>query len=479
MAESSKNRWAGLLIGPVMIFLALSAIWKNETRFDYHLAAKEALVIPAATYAVPGHNLALTGPMDQGLTLVGEYVDSFTGYLMVRRSAEIYAWSEDEDDEGNVTWSRKWMSGVENNSRNSGITQQLSSRRFMPDEYQVGDLRIRSELMEFVDPVRGIGSGELEVVHRSLEPRGEYLYWSKGGSNQIGDERVTYRGVPVPPIATYFGHFDGEYGVADTSEMRSGWVNEIIQDSGVLHHLVAGEREDALATMQAHIRTVKWIVRGVASAVVLIGFLIFFSTMLGFLYGIPLIGDIARFGVWILSISFTLPLVLLTMLLGYFVANPLALAVVSAPIVVGVVLLRQRNRATQRVIYHDLESRYGTALQKSDLKELEFIELAQLAFADNHLDPSEEKFLRRWATKQGWDDARFTQLLTRAKQEQSAQSSEVRGEEHLRNLVRLALADGHLSQSELSAIERAAKRMGYEHTKVARLTQEVQQLAMG
>ncbi|NCF85192.1 MAG: hypothetical protein GWQ08_06615 [Verrucomicrobiaceae bacterium] len=121
MANRKKNRWAGIVFGPVLVFAALSAIWKNETRFDYHRAAAKTQEFVALGEALSGDLMSFTGDMNRELTMSGEYVDSFTGYLSVKRHAEIYAWDKDESDDS-VTWKKKWMSSLESNSRNNSLT---------------------------------------------------------------------------------------------------------------------------------------------------------------------------------------------------------------------------------------------------------------------------------------------------------------------------------------------------------------------
>ncbi|EIC23514.1 TMEM43 family protein [Thiorhodovibrio frisius] len=478
MATDKKNRWAGLLLGPAIVFIGLGAIWKNETRFDYHQAAQQTQSVQSPRDLVSEQRFSYTGNMDQGLVMDGDYVETFTGYLMVRRSAEIYAWDKDTDSDDHVTWTRRWMSSVESNSRNQGIRQQLSSRTFTLAQYDLGDLAINGARIEFVDKTVEISPQDLQVTHSALQDQGGYLYLSKGQSDNLGDERVRYTGIPVPATATYFGKAAAGRGVADTSQARTGMINDLIQDSGILHHLVAGERETALATMAAHISRLKWIVRGLASVAVILGFNIFFSTILGVLYSVPVIGNIARSGAFVLSLVLGIPLILITMLGGFFLANPLVPAVLAALLIVGIIALRQRKKQTRKAVYQDLQTQYGPQLETLDMTELEFIELAKLVFADGQFDPKEEKFLRDWSRKQGWNDAHFATMLAKAKDMGSAgPPSRIASEEHLKTLIRLALADGNLSREELKSIEHAGKRLGYDQKRIARLTQQVLQLA--
>ena len=175
MAKKDKNKWAGVFIGPILTAMALAALWKNETRFDYHRAATKTTAVNSIDNALSGQLISYTGTMDRQLTMQGDYVDSFTGFMTVYRSAEIYAWEKEDDDDG-VTWNLRWMSSVESNSRNSGIRQLLSSKHFVPEQYEVNELTIDSQQIEFVDsyddiPPPGCNLRAQKKPHRQSSPR--------------------------------------------------------------------------------------------------------------------------------------------------------------------------------------------------------------------------------------------------------------------------------------------------------------------
>lgn len=475
MANRKKNRWAGIVFGPVLVFAALSAIWKNETRFDYHRAAAKTKEIVALGEALSGDLMSFTGDMNRELTMSGEYVDSFTGYLSVKRHAEIYAWDKDESDDS-VTWKKKWMSSLESNSRNNSLTQELESRSFLPPDYEVGELKVTSDKIEFVDSNETIAAGSLTLKRSNLEIEGsEHLYLRKNRNDELGDERVSYSGVPVPETATYFGKFESQLGVPDTTHQRTGMINQMIQDSGILHHIVAGDREAALTTMKAHIGRLKWIVRGIGTACVVFGFSILFGTVIGVLFHIPFVGRIAEAGTFLLALAFGLPLAFITMIAAYLIANPIVLAIIVLAVVTVFFKLRQRGRSSQAAMKNQLDKEYGRVLKDSELQELEFIQLAQLASSESGISEDEEKFLRQWARKHRWPDPKFEQLLAKAQaQSESANGDTISqtGEEHLLTLVRLALADGSMSQYEMKSIRRAAKKSGFDDSKIRDLMQQ-------
>jgi len=307
MADRNRNSWMGVLIGPAITFLALAVLWKNETRFNFYAAANKTTAVQNPDDAADGQQLSVTGEMDRELTMTGDYVERLTGYLRVSRQAEIYAWDKDKDSDDHVTWRREWMSRVESNSRNNGIHQTLSSKTFLPDSYRVGQLKVQTDKIEFVDATELLDLGQLELVNTKLVREGGFFYLHKSGlasaevsaptsGQQLGDERIRYRGIPVPDTATYFGKYQSGQGVADLSNQRTGWVNLLIQDTGVLHHLVAGDRPQALFSMKAYLGRLKWIVRGIGTVASVVGVMILFSSIFGFLYGIPVIGRVAEAG---------------------------------------------------------------------------------------------------------------------------------------------------------------------------------------
>ncbi|MCR9294835.1 MAG: hypothetical protein NXI32_19110 [bacterium] len=156
MARRNKNSAAGVIVGPVVALLAMVALWKNETRFDYYRAASRTPVVSLIDQAPTDKSFCYTGPMNLDLEIRGDYIEAFVGELVVYRQAEIYCWDRDEDSDGDVTWNMEWMSSVESNSRNSGIRQELESKTLLPPSYLVGDLAVDSGRLEFVDATHRI-----------------------------------------------------------------------------------------------------------------------------------------------------------------------------------------------------------------------------------------------------------------------------------------------------------------------------------
>ena len=90
MASKRKkdNKAAGVIIGPIFVIASVTALWKNETRFDYHKAAAKTEPAMSLDRLEPGRNFSYSGEMDQSLTLARANtlrplpdIWSFTGML--------------------------------------------------------------------------------------------------------------------------------------------------------------------------------------------------------------------------------------------------------------------------------------------------------------------------------------------------------------------------------------------------------------
>lgn len=479
MARKKRNSWLGVLIGPAITFFALVALWKNETRFNFYAAANSAPTVQNISDAPDGQDLSWTGSMDQELTMQGEYVEKLTGYLRVDRSAEIYAWDQDEDSKKHVTWQKEWMNSLESNSRNNGLTKTFTGKKFQPSSYQVDRLEVQADKIEFVNSTENLDLDQLKLVQQGLVKEDTYYYSRKSndGGLSLGDERISYTGIPVPATATYFGKYQSGQGVADTSQERHGWLNVLIQDRGVLHHLVAGDRPQALATMKAYLGQIKWIVRGIGTTACVVGMLVLFGSVFGFLYGIPVIGWIAESGAFLFSLAIGIPLAVTTILVAYLFANPFVLLGLGLMVAATLYFFRRRANTVKDGLKDQLHQRYGHEVKDAELKEIEFVELAQFALADGNFDDDEAKFLRKWAKKHGWTDKKYSMMIERAKSKLAASGVGDNPDDRLSNLIRLALADGEVSFYELKTIRTAAKHAGYDDDTIRELTSRVRESA--
>lgn len=474
--KKKNNPFAAILLGPALGFVAVTALWHNEGRFDYYKAAKATMPIESLGSGEEDGTVSVTGVMDQELTLDGDYVDSFQGYLTVRRSAQIYAWDEDRDSDGDVSYHLEWSSQVESISRNDSVNQRLRSRTIAPDEYRVGDWLVEGDKLDFVDSRESIPPTDLTLSKQGneveLSPEDGYFYLRKGQPRNLGDERLHYSGIPVSHTATYFGIIRGDRGVAHVAEVKEGFIAELIHDTGLLHHLAAGEREQALKAMKASLARLKWIVRVVGTLGTIVAYLILFSGLFSILLHIPFVNRIAEFGIMVASLILGLLTSFMTILTSYMINHPLVLVGILG-VVIGIVLYSLNRRKQARASAHEaLVREFGHEPSSRELAERQFTGMARVALADNQLDDKENKFLRIWAVKRGLSGDDVDRLLAFAKLETA--EAKVGSEKDLTLLIQLALADQDLSPFELKKLYQAGQQLGYSRRKVMAMVTQSQ-----
>lgn len=481
MAGKKKKKGNGIIFGLAMMWFSIGGIWKNEHRFDYFKAARDTVAVESVDGLAPGILFSHTGTMDQSLQLKGQYVRLFQGYLEVSRNAEIYAWDRDEDDDG-VTWSKKWMSSLQTNDRNKGLKKRLNSKTFAPPKYQISELSVQREDIQFVDSRKAIPPSELSLTRKGrnqgLVPEEEYFYLAKASpdgesrhnSEQLGDERISYRGMPVPEVATYFGKWGEGEGVAHKVAVDDGFVSSIIQDRGILHHLVAGSRESALVTVKEHLARLKMIVRIVGVVLCTIGGGILFASLTRVLVFIPVIGPyINQITGWLgMLIGFLLGGI--TLGLAYLTSKPLILVGLLA-MFLGAMYYVWKNAAKKRQrIQVNVAKNLGHAPSDSELKELEFIQLWQLANSSGSIGSAEQSRLDQLSAKNGWSPEKIAELTNRAWQERAHTNDR----EKLEALIRYSLADGKIDNKELKSLESAAGWIGMNKKDLRYMMSDIQ-----
>jgi hypothetical protein len=196
------------------------------------------------------------------------------------------------------------------------------------------------------------------------------------------------------------------------------------------------------------------------------------------LYAIPVIGRVAELGAFLLSLAIGLPLALITILLGYIAGHPILLAVVGAFLLAGIwamVRASKRQKETGREIRKELETEYGRSLDSDEMKQLEYREMAgMLASSGNGIGETESKALDRFAKKSGWKKGGRENLLQEVRENPPPLELP---ETHLKNLIRIAVADHVLTTQEIRSIRDAANLAGYDSEKFRELMVSVSDMA--
>lgn len=474
MARLKTKRLLQLLAGWVIFLIGLLLLWFSEVQFDLYRAAAATSELKSPNDAPGGSPISWTGPMDPGLSIPGEYIDTFDGFLAVSRKVDIYGWHRRGNRLNLGTsrrnslrrWSLRWRESLEDNSRNDQIQQQCKPREFRAPEYRVGTLPIDQSSIQFADIDRPINPRSLKVsetgTRLKLTPQYALFYLAKGRASRVGDERVRYTGIPVPRVATYFGKIESGRGTVYRTRRQTGLFHLSFQDAGDLHHIVAGDRQTALATIRSIARWNRWTERGISATLIVVGCYLLISWMTGFLFHLPTLAWIVETGTFVASLAIGSAITMATILAAYLIAHPLLLPGIAMVLATTIGLIWKRGRGSQDSLRRELEAPLGRPLGAEELKELEFAELARLAMCHGSLHNDEIKLLRKWAKQHRWDQAKYDAMLEQARDQRTAPGAALSSDDHLCNLIRLAMADGTLSGQELQLIRKVSKRLGYD-----------------
>jgi hypothetical protein len=302
-----------------------------------------------------------------------------------------------------------------------------------------------------------------------LERSSGHLYLRQSpNASSAGDERLSYTGVKAEPQATYFGVIEEGVGVGKQFELRESFISALIQNDGILHHLVNGDRDEALATVRLDFVFTKWLVRVVGTLGMIVGFGLLFRRFASLLYRFRSLRGLVRVGVFALGLAVGLPLALAVMASSMVIHSPLAAAVPMALAVGGVAYALRRTRRTGALAEAKLEERLaerrtserseGGPGEIDSVAAIEdtFSTLAALALVEGGLDPKEQKFLTKWGRRKGIEEVRMAELLSDAQEG----APEATSRENLELLVYMALVDGVLSARESSVLEGLGKKLG-------------------
>ena len=499
MSRKKNNKAGAVIIGPVLVIGGVLALWENEGRFDYFKAAREAAVIASPGESV-GEPVAFTDALNTDIPIAGEYVDEFVGYLSVERLAEIYSWERDEDSDGDVSWSLGWQSGLENNSRNEGLTQVLRSGSLYPEVYELGSLSISPTDIHFVDGTVSIAPGSVRLstggTDLGLRPDGDTFHLDKGQPDDLGDERIQYFGVPNAPTASYFGLIADGRGVGKRFEQNDGIISSIIDNDGMLHHLVNGSREGALEKIRADLVRKTWLVRLFGTLAIVFGFLLFFGVFATLLYRIPILGGLVQFGVFVISLVLGLGLALTVMLAGFVFHHPLTVALPLALVIGGAIWFVRKSRVASRNAKSALAQKVAAqqaavatppplpplpttpaaeppplpampVASPTEVMERTFVNLALVAMSEGGLARSEEKFLKSWGDENGISSTRMEELLEGARHDPPEAHPATRDDLELMACV--AMADGVLSHKEWRFLMKIAEKVGIDRDELRRM----------
>jgi hypothetical protein len=330
------NSFAGLLIGPLLVIGAIVLLWWNEGRAVQAItglkdAASQVVEAEASGPSPANANrlVHVVGPATAEAPIQDRDVGlTFTDQVALARTAEMYQWKETKKEEtkeelggGTTTtttydYSREW----------SGDAIKSSEFRY-PDGHQNPDMPFRSKRFSAPDAKLGgwrLDAGTLDriALSEALTPAAPAGWTLSGGdyyrgdpaSPKVGDMRVRYAGLPAGTTISVLAMQSGDGFALFTA--KNGYQLELaeIGDRSAAELIEHKRKSEAILT---------WILRGVGTLVMFVGFAVFLAPLATLASVIPLLGRIVGGAVGLVALAIAVPLSILVIAFAWLAYRPL------------------------------------------------------------------------------------------------------------------------------------------------------------
>jgi len=386
VAEVTYSSWfdrIGKSVGGVLGSFAF--LYWNEGSLDLSKYAKTAVDVKADITAegADGKLVDISGKVDSDETL-GDDLFLLPGkYLTYNRTAQVYAWVEEKETTtrkdavggGETTtttykYKKEWVSrATRSEDFNQREVQDWESR------YSVRIDNSRAEKQNFEsksDRVSSVRMGKYTMSTSGLSLPGQsilsplddttvkmkdiggfkpgiegstiYLRKNGSSSDNVGDERLTYSVLKSGFDGTAFGKLAG-------SELQSytvkGQGGDALKHKGVLFHIFAGDKDQAVATLHSEYSMMLWIFRIIGFLAMWIGAMLVLDPLSTVLDIVGVIGSVSRFLINAILFVITLVLSFVTIVIGAIAHNVIVLVIVLA-VIIGVIfflVMQKKNSA--------------------------------------------------------------------------------------------------------------------------------------
>jgi len=331
----------GVLFGILLLPLSVVLLYWNEGRaVDSALAldhgAKAVLEAPANKIdpALDGKLVHVSGGLILG-TSAKDPVFGVTGHGLVRlrRTVQMYQWVEDKHSESHESVGGSKTTETTYSYRQEWSSQALNSSTFKhPEGHQNPALPVREASFDGSDVKLGVYRLDGAILNElsdfqpftpeaatpvpdGYQRQGDTFYRGSGNgaSPAVGDVKVGFSAISVEPLSVVAG-LSGDMlsGYRDTTGYSLLLVQPGVAPAEALFK--AKKQEESTWT---------WILRGVGTVTMLIGAMLIGRPIAMMLAFLPFLEGIAEAGIFLIALTITLPLALLTIAVAWIAHRPL------------------------------------------------------------------------------------------------------------------------------------------------------------
>ncbi len=303
--ERIKDSIKGVFVGIILFCLAFPLIFWGERRTNIGEVVEKAQEVDLSTpqTGLDGKPIRGMGTMEAQTPALDTEFLATGKFLFLQRIPEIFSWEEKKETkkekEGNkevekitYKYEKKWVTEPQDSSKfkrpqtPSNGKLSLTKKEVYAENVSVGKFKVDPTRIDLHYGVSDITfSNEQWVPGDGRYPSGRYLYSRNGADTNslIGDERIGYRGWPLP---------DGGQKVTVAGSISGDQLGAMVYDeSEKLFILFPGTSQELVARLKTEHSMTTWIIRIVGFFFIWGGMSLMigpFTTMLEF---IPLLGS--------------------------------------------------------------------------------------------------------------------------------------------------------------------------------------------
>jgi hypothetical protein len=339
------NSFVGILVGIVLIVVSIWMLYTNEGRVNTANIAKQAIEISATDQApdpaLKGKLVAVSGKVEtQGLLADEPYLRAGS-YLAISRKVEMFSWVEKTK-----TKSTKNMGGSETTETTYTYEKGWTAFPEKPSEfkYPQGHENPTPALKALTQAAQIAKIGVFELDMRKLDlpafeevslDGGKFAFRGYGSleNPQLGDLRLSYGALRSGVEGTVFG------------KLEQGWISPYFdKDNNRLYRLFAGDKAQALATMQGEHKLILWVMRLVGFMLMWAALKLLFEPLSVILDVLPFLGSVSRMGTGFFTFIWALLISLVVIIISMIAHNLIALIIVLALIIGGIAWLVTKRK---------------------------------------------------------------------------------------------------------------------------------------
>ncbi|MBV9046129.1 MAG: TMEM43 family protein, partial [Alphaproteobacteria bacterium] len=331
------NSFIGILLGPVIVIGAIILLSWNEGRAVQAIrgldeAGGVTIEAPAAEVN-PGNEGKLVHVTGQA-TAAGPIEDSdlgvsFADQVAVARKVEMYQWKEkkEEKEQENVggsktttttyTYSKEWSEGAIDSSQfqhpegHENPQMPFTSTRMTASDAALGGFKLDSGTADKIDTSKPLKPEAPE----GWVQNGNDLYKGENPSTPaIGDVRVQYAGLPSGSAVSVLARQTGEGFSAYTT--TNGYTIHLATTGTV-------PAADMIKKQQEAEALITWILRGVGTFLIFIGFSMFFGPLAIIASILPFLATLVRGATGFFAFVLSIPVALITIAISWLAFRPL------------------------------------------------------------------------------------------------------------------------------------------------------------